>query len=340
MVMFPMNYRENKDVSKTNKQIYLAGLEQLIAVREKAAARHRKEYIGGILDDPERYRKDYKEMLGWPLVGHKADAVPNVSSEKLSDEDGYSIYRMQIEVLEGVKLSGLLFKQNSDEKKPLVIVQHGNEGTPELASGFYGSTSNYNNMVQRVVAQGVHVFAPQLFLWHMQNFGVPYDREAVDARLKRVGSSLTAVEVYGITRILDYFQEQNYVSYFGMVGLSYGAFYTIYTAAIEKRIKAALACSYFCDRDKYLWSDWTWFKSAERFNDAEVACLIYPRKLYLEMGDHDNIFDYKNTLASFEDIKRVCGGAVDSWAKLTIFDGDHEFYRNDEDIISFVKDIM
>lgn len=334
-----MNYREDREVSKINKQEYLAGLEQLIVIREKNAAEQRKKFISGVVEDPERYRREYKEMLGWPLVGHCADTVPNVSSVKLADEDGYSIYRMQIEVLEGVKLSGLLFKQEGEGKKPLVIVQHGNEGTPELVSGFYGSTSNYNNMVQRVVAQGVHVFAPQLFLWHMQNFDVPYDREAVDARLKRVGSSLTAVEVYGITRIIDYFQQQEYVSNFGMVGMSYGAYYTIHTAAIEKRIKAALACSYFCDRDKYLWGDWTWFRSAERFNDAEVACMICPRKLYLAMGDHDNIFDYKNTLASFEDMKRVYGDKIDSWAKLTIFDGNHEFYRSDEDIISLIQDL-
>ena len=335
-----MIYREDRDVSKQNKQEYLTGLEQLIISREKKAAQQRKAYICGILEDPERYRREYKEMLGWPLVGYTPEGVPNVSYKKLSDEDGYSIYRMQIEVLAGVKLSGLLFKQNTDEKKPLVIVQHGREGTPELVSGFYGNTSNYYNMVQRVVAQGVHVFAPQLFLWHTENYGVPYDRDGIDARLKRVGSSLTAVEVYGITRIIDYFQQQDYVSNFGMVGMSYGAFYTIYAAAVEKRIKAGLACSYFCDRDAYVWSDWTWFRSAERFNDAEVACLIYPRKLYLQMGDHDNIFDYKNTLESFEDMKRVYGDGIDSWAKLRIFDGDHEFYRNDEDIISFIQDIM
>lgn len=335
-----MNYRENKEVSKVNKQEYLNGLEQLIATREKAAAQLRKAYISGVVEDPERYRKEFKEMLGWPLVGYTAEGVPPVSSVKLSDEDGYSIYRMQIEVLEGVELSGLLFKQDGDGKKPLVIVQHGNEGTPELISGLYGKTYNYNNIVQRVIAQGVHIFAPQLFLWHTEEYDVPYDREAVDARLKRVGSSLTAVEVYGISRIIDYFQQQEYVSNFGMVGMSYGAYYTIYTAAVEKRIKAALACSYFCDRDAYLWSDWTWSGSAERFNDAEVACMIYPRKLYLEMGDHDNIFDYKNTLSSFADMKRVYGDRIDSWAKLKIYDGDHEFYKNDEDIVSFIQDIM
>ena len=68
--------------------------------------------------------------------------------------------------------------------------------------------------------------------------------------------------------------------------------------------------------------------------------MIYPRKLYLEMGDHDNIFDYQNTLKSFEDLKRVYGDTLDSWAKLTIFDGDHEFYQNDEDIVSLIHDIM
>lgn len=51
-------------------------------------------------------------------------------SEKLSTEDGYSLFRMQFEILEGLKMTGLFFKADGDERKPLVIVQHGGLGTP------------------------------------------------------------------------------------------------------------------------------------------------------------------------------------------------------------------
>lgn len=41
----------------------------------------------------------------------------------------------------------------------------------------------------------------------------------------------------------------------GMVGLSYVGFYTLYIAALDTRIKAAVSCSFFNDRDRYPWSD-------------------------------------------------------------------------------------
>ena len=89
------------------------------------------------------------------------------------------------------------------KKKPLVLVQHGELGTPELISAFYdGDTANCNAMLERVIAHKVHAFAPQLLLWDKEKFDVSFDRVNIDARLKRVGSSITAVELYWLTRIL------------------------------------------------------------------------------------------------------------------------------------------
>lgn len=110
-------------------------------------------------------------------------------------------------------MTGLFFKVDGEEKKPLVIAQHGGQGTPELISGVYGKTDIYNDMLQRIRENGVHVFAPQLLLWS-DDYNVEFDRKAIDARLKRVGSSITAVEIYRIIRILDYFEAQKYVSAF------------------------------------------------------------------------------------------------------------------------------
>lgn len=74
-------------------------------------------------------------MLGWPLVNYHTDELPKVDMEMLSKEDGYEVYRMKIEVLEELYMTGLFFKIDGDDKKPLVLVQHGGEGTPELISG-------------------------------------------------------------------------------------------------------------------------------------------------------------------------------------------------------------
>ena len=189
-----MNHREEEAQSKNFKREYLDGLNRLILNRQSEMAEKRAEYGKNIFEAQETYRNDFKKMLGWPLVGCDTKGIPNVKTEKLSEESGYSIYRMQFEILDGVMMTGLYFHSDGEGKKPLVLVQHGGLGTPELISGMYGSTCNYNRMLERVIAHGVHAFAPQLLLWD-EKYDVPFDRVNIDARLKRVGSSITAVEL-------------------------------------------------------------------------------------------------------------------------------------------------
>lgn len=332
-----MNYRE--EVSQTDgfKQDYLDGLNKIILLRQQSMAKKREEYCKDIFLKQDAYRKDFRKMLGWPLVDCDTPELPGVKTTKLSDESGYSIYRMQFEILDGLVMTGLYFHMNTQEKKPLVLVQHGGLGTPELISGIYGDTSNYNQILERVIAHGVHAFAPQLLLWNKQEYNIQFDRANVDARLKRVGSSIAAVELYGLTRILDYFDAQNNVSRFGMVGLSYGGFYTLYLSALDTRIHSAISCSFFNTRDQYPWNDWTWFRSAEQFDDAEIACMVYPRKLCIEIGTKDTIFDSNYALRSFERLKELCEKTDPDWLTFIAFDGTHEFCMNDQPIEEMVK---
>lgn len=333
-----MKYNEKKDMTKSYKEDYVKGFEHIIEKLQNNAETIRAKYAENIFSEQEKYRNDFKRMLGWPLVDHCADKLPGVEVHLLAEEEGYEIYRIKFEILDGLNMTGLFFKQSEKEKKPLVLVQHGGLGTPEVISGIYGNTANYNDMLQRVRKNDVHVFAPQLLLWS-DEYEVEFDRKAIDARLKRVGSSITAIEVFGLTRILDYFEQQEYVSSFGMVGLSYGGFYTLYTSAIDARIKSAISCSFFNKRDAVGWSDWTWFKSAEKFDDAEIACLIYPRKLYIEVGDKDELFDYKYGMESFDKLKKMCDKVGTEWIDFKVFDGTHEFCWDDEPIQKLVNDI-
>ena len=332
-----MQYKEDIFDTKEYKGQYAEGLLELISQREKLAADKREEYIRDIFTSPEKYRAELKRMLGYPLADMtESREAPQYSSELLSREDGYILYRMRFEVLDGLVMTGLYFEAEGEEKRPLVIVQHGGQGTPELMSGVYGSTTNYNDMLQRVRRQGVHVFAPQLLLWH-DKYGVPYDRRSLDARLKRVGSSIAAVEIYGIIRVLDYFEKHDRVSCLGMLGMSYGGFYTLFTSAIDTRIKSALSCSFFNVRQNIAWSDWTWLSSAESFNDAEVACLVYPRRLYLAMGERDELFSCDGCEKEFERLRQLCREVGTDWVSLYTYDGKHEFFRDDGEIERFIQ---
>ncbi len=327
--MIKIQYREDAVASESYKQDYLQGIEQVIAAREQKALEERKVYRKQIFNNPEKYREDLKNMLGWPLTEKEVRLLPVVKMERLADEEFCDIYRTSIQVLEGFEITGLFFRRK-EKKLPLVIVQHGKEGTPELISNVYGNTFNYNHMAERVLSQGVHIFVPQLLLWNKENYPVDYDRDNLDARLKRVGSSITALEVYAIMRILDYFEKQEYVSSFGMVGLSYGGFYTLITMALDTRIKAAVSCSFFNSRERFAWTDWTWKSSAFQFGDAEIACLIYPRKFWIEVGKKDEAFDIEGARAEMDNLQVMCKEVGMDWIEFIEFDGLHEFCLDDE----------
>lgn len=336
--METITYREAIEASEKYKEDYLSGLEKVILQRESAADEVRYQKCKDILANQESYRQSLKAFLGWPLTEKDSGNIPKASVVKLSEDKICTIYRISVEVLDGYSITGLLFQQD-EQKRPLVIAQHGGDGTPEQVGNLYGETYNYNQMIERMLKCNVHVFAPQLLLWNTQNFGIPYQRDVLDARLKNTGSSIAALEIYGITRILDYFQAQSYVSNFGMIGLSYGGFYTLYTAALDKRIQSAVACS-FSHTSKQARCDWMWGQYRESFSDAEVACLVYPRKLCYEMGDCDPLFDLKEVEAEISQLKELAGETVENWFEFLLFSGGHEFCWDNEPLIRLAKNIQ
>ena len=333
-----MNYRETYEATLATREDYVNGFSRVIGQRQAEIQKKRDEYAKNIFSDSESCREDFKKMLGWPLVEFDGYDMPEPECEHLSSEDGYDVYRMHFEVLEGFTLSGIFLKLKGEQKQPLVIAQHGGEGTPEVICGLIGDTENYNDMVQRVMRRGVHIFAPQLLLWR-NAFGVPYKRSEIDAQLKNVGGSITAVEIYAITRVLDYFEKKDYVKNFGMVGLSYGGFYTLFTTAVETRIKSAISSSFFNSREAISWPDWTWKDLLFKFDDAEIACLCYPRKLYIAVGAQDALFDVKYARESFERVKELSADVGRDWVAFDDFEGVHEFVKTDGFIDKLIEDL-
>lgn len=164
-----MNYREIPNDTKESKQLYVDGLERVIQIRQQAAALIRSNYCKDIFTLPDSYREDLRKMLGWPLIDHHAEALPRVRSQKLSDEGGYSIYRMHFEILDGVNMSGVFFKMRGKERKPMVITQHGGlvrrEQVPALHNVWIFILKggrimpDYKKYIGKTVLVGISVFS-------------------------------------------------------------------------------------------------------------------------------------------------------------------------------------
>ncbi len=340
-----MHFREDPHRNESIKAAYLSELNTLIENREAELANTRRAHCADIFQNSDTHRKAYLDMLGWPLNADLPRPTPKAEIiEELGDEGEYTLFRMKIQVMKGLWLSGLYLRLNTEERRPLVIAQHGGSGTPELISGFYfdGSSVNYHNMVTGLMPHRVHVFMPALLLWDPSFYGQPYDRIALDARLKRIGGSVTALEVYSITRAIDYFEATLKPRSFGMVGLSYGGMYTLFTTAAEPRIRSAISSSFFSDRRYYAWADWSYKNAATLYDDAEIACLCYPRRLCIEMGDHDELFVKEHTQSAAEAVRAYAKDAgIDpaSWFDCLIFDGIHEYGRMEEPVARLVRDL-
>ncbi len=316
-------YNEPEGYGNGYRVKYLKSLDRLIEQRKTDCEEQRDEFDKNILSNPEKYRKKYYDMLGWPL-NEQPQGILSVTEQKTYEDDKILIRRMQFELFDGFFFYGILLRHKTEKKLPLVISQHGGLGTPEICSSFFDS-ENYNNMSERVFDKGVNVFAPQLDLWKDNRFGPAARRDDFDMRLKQLGGSIAALEIYSIMRCIDYFEKADYCNgKFGMVGLSYGGFYTLYTAAADTRIKTALSCSHFNDRIKYGWMSKSFKNAASTFLDAEVAALVYPRRLAIEIGDNDELFECESATLEFERLKKHFG---DNSGKLRfdIFHGVHEF---------------
>ena len=162
---------------------------------------------------------------------------------------------------------------------------------------------------------------------------IPFDRTKIDAMLKRFGSSITALEISGITRCLDYVcaREDIDASRVGMIGLSYGGYFTLYTMALEQRIKAGYSAGAFNSRDVHCLYDWSYPGAAFSLQDAEVAALCAPRRLYLQVGTEDNVFQYRSAISEAEQAKayyRQLG--AESNIQFDVWSGGHTLSDHDQ----------
>ena len=313
---------------------YLESIDSYMEKELTKAKASRNEFFSPekLAQNREEYRKKYMEMIGEP----KADGIPRAEREFVARDDFSSIERVSIEVADGFFFYGILMIPNGVTRAPLVIAQHGGGGTPEKCGDMWGE-NNYSYFIKRALEQGLIVFAPQLLTWIFNvpdepdepPKGVPYSgRRAYDTQLKRVGMSLTGLEVFCIRRALDWLSSLDCVEEdkIGMMGLSYGGYYTMHTMAADKRIKAGYAAGFFNDRSHECFNDWGYQNAAYMFQDAEVAGLCAPRLLLVDVGKVDPVFGYATSVPEAERAKEYYRAAgVEDKFSFNLWEGGHRF---------------
>ncbi|MBP3468314.1 MAG: prolyl oligopeptidase family serine peptidase [Lachnospiraceae bacterium] len=339
-----MEYHKNKVWKEDPKSAdayraqYADGIADFIRKTNAKWKEMRSRYFSPeeLMKNQKRYRENYKEMLGLSLFSGKS-SVP-VRKEYVGSDDICRIYRLTVPIVDEIPFYAmLLIPHNAEKPAPIVIAQHGGGGTPELCCDMNGR-NNYNHMVQRVLERGAIVVAPQLLLWAttegetFRAHEIVYNRERMDVDLKRFGSSMTALEISGIMKCLDYVcaMEETEPNKVAMIGLSYGGYFTLYTMAADTRIKAGYCAGAFNDRDIYNRADWCYKHSGQTFQDAEVAALCAPRKLFVQVGKEDKVFDYRSAVREAERVRPYYAvfGMAENF-QLSVWSGGHTISDDD-----------
>jgi dienelactone hydrolase len=149
-----------------------------------------------------------------------------------------------------------------------------------------------------------------------------------------VGDTMIAWRVWDVMRTLDYIATRAELdsSRVGCMGISGGGTATLFSTALEPRIRVAMVSGYlntFRDSigslahciDNYVPGILNWAEM------HDVAGLIAPRPLFVESGEKDNIFPIKASIESFGHVRRIYEvfGAADR-VEQEVFPGEHSFW--------------
>jgi dienelactone hydrolase len=274
--------------------------------------------------------RSFRESIGYPPPGFLK--TPSGRFEKVGEDDVATYYRCYIHVTSQMETYGLyIVPKKAKLPAPLVVSQHGGGGTPEMAT-FHGGT-NYHDQVRGAVAEGYVVFAPLTVMYPFRDRDhgtpIPADvRGILDDQLRARGTTLMGVEAYKISRALDVVLERPEVDpkRVAMIGLSYGGFYTLYTTALEPRIKVAIASCSFRDQEK------TGPARTDRIagrptdlSSAELVRLIAPRPLQIQNGINDKGFPIDDVRGAVAKSRVWYRGPAAADFDFEAFEGVHEF---------------
>ena len=331
------------------RQRYLDSVKAFISSELEKSEKNRDEFCPAkaMARDRESFRAKYLSMIGQPEYPSN---TPSATQEFTGEDDFCRIWRLSIEILPGFFFYGILMRPHGKSRTPLVIAQHGGGGTPEKCSDMWGE-NNYSFFVKRALERGFAVFAPQIMVWSFNvpdengqpQAGVSYGhRRDYDNQLKRLGLSLTGLEVFCIRRSVDYLSSLDFIDgeRIGMTGLSYGGYFTLHTMAADTRIKAGYAAGFFNNRSRECFFDWGYRDAALTFGDAEVAGLCAPRLLILDVGKTDPVFAYESSIPEAERAKKYYEAAqsADKF-RYNLWEGGHRFDTESDGFERFFSEL-
>jgi dienelactone hydrolase len=299
------------------------------------------------------WRGQFRAMLEYEMGGYpteKVDAEPQIT--ETHDEGDYLRERLVIRTEPEMNVPSWLLTPKavrSGERRAAVLALHGHGGGKDDLCGVAADEASAKRIedhnydyARSLVKRGYIVLAPD-----HRGFGerrVGYDTwqtEGGDRRdpcnvllLKAMlfGKNLLLLNVWDVMKCLDYLASRPDVDEgrIGACGLSYGGTVTLFAAALDDRIKAAVVSCYLSSFEDYAlrMSNFCGNQTPTgllRLGEMEdVGCCVAPRALMAESGRSDGGFPIEAARRAAEPIGRLYSvlGVPDQF-RFHEFDGGH-----------------
>jgi dienelactone hydrolase len=286
----------------------------------------------------EKSTEPYRAAFWEQLIGKfpPASEPMDVRTKQIYDEPRWTGYAVQIPVWPDVFASGVLLLPKDlkpGERRPVVVCQHGLEGTP-LPIVDRRLKSSYNGYGAELADRGYIVYAPQ-------NPYIGQDRfRQLQRKANPLGKSLFAIIVRQHERTLEWLKTRPEVdpARIAFYGLSYGGKTAMRVPAILKDYclsicsadfnEWAVKCTNTDRKYSYMYTfeyDMYEFGLTERFNYAEMAALIAPRPFMVERGHGDMVAPDEWVGYEFAKVRRTYDLlGIGDRCELAVFNGGHQ----------------
>lgn len=339
----PPDHRKSFDPTARQKRQF----DQLVAYTQKlwrdSEPVRKALFARADASSPEAWDKSVeplREQFHAEVIGKLPEpTIPlNPRTRQVYDEKAWTGHEVMLDVYPDVYAYGILLLPKDlkpGEKRPVVVCQHGLEGTPRKTIDYEKDNRPYNHFSRRLVEKGYIVYAPQN----------PYFGENVFRQLNRKANplklSMFSFIIRQHQRTLDWLETLPNVDpkRIGFYGLSYGGKTAMRVPALEKRYCLSICSGDFnewigkivsVDLDRsYMWTreyEMYEFDLGHTFNYAEMAALIAPRPFMVERGHDDGVGTDEMVAYEFAKVRYLYErrlGLKDR-AEIEFFNGVHE----------------
>jgi cephalosporin-C deacetylase-like acetyl esterase len=289
---------------------------------------------------PEKWENDkkaYQDYFWNEVIGRipEGEVPANPKSRKIFDKPSWTGYEITLDVLPDIFAWGyLLLPKNlkQDERRPVMVVQHGGSGVP--FSVMDESNKTYKALAVRLVEMGYIVFAPH-FPWRAGD-----NYRNLQRRANPLGLTVFSIILNQHQRILDWLTSQSWVdtTKIGLYGLSWGGKVAVRVPALLNRYSLTVCSG---DFNEWIWknatTDWANsymfapeyemfdFNLGMTFNYAEMAALIAPRAFIVERGHNDGVGIDEWVAFEYAKVKRFYDKMnIPYMTEIEYFNGVHE----------------